>query len=344
MPERFDDLLSGAAESAARAAREAGADAARRRGRQRRNRRRLAASTMSVALLATVGGVAAVAVDRERAGGAAVGVASASAASSTLSAKPSASVSATAGSASAAASATASGSAAASSASPSAATSSPSSAAVDPNRYVAGAWLSRSQMPLALAGYTDWQFETNTVGTRIGGEVFATGPDQSATWCMTVGLGELSGLGDGLEGGQVEMFAASQDGQTRADGTVPGYAHQAVFFYRDAAHAADALHGLAADFAACKSQVTGIDATTGHKLVGSTERTAQQGDAECWSVLALGTDPDSDILDHDCFVRSGSIIEQVNVEIRRVPALSTVNFTSPDAVVIGELQQELRQY
>jgi hypothetical protein len=59
MPDPFEDLLSGLVDSAANAAREPGAEAAKKRGRQRRNRRRVAASTLSVALLGVLGGVAA---------------------------------------------------------------------------------------------------------------------------------------------------------------------------------------------------------------------------------------------------------------------------------------------
>jgi hypothetical protein len=60
MSEDFDDLLSGAVESAAGAARKPGAAVARKRGGQRRTRQRLAASTLAVALLGGVGSVAAV--------------------------------------------------------------------------------------------------------------------------------------------------------------------------------------------------------------------------------------------------------------------------------------------
>ena len=60
MSEDFDDLLSGAVGSATSAARKPGAAVARKRGRQRRTRQRLAASTLTVALLGGVGSAAAV--------------------------------------------------------------------------------------------------------------------------------------------------------------------------------------------------------------------------------------------------------------------------------------------
>jgi hypothetical protein len=60
MSEDFDELLSGAVDSAANAAHKPGASVARERGRQRRTRRRLAASTLAIVLLGGAGSVAAV--------------------------------------------------------------------------------------------------------------------------------------------------------------------------------------------------------------------------------------------------------------------------------------------
>jgi hypothetical protein len=60
MSEDFDDLLSGAVDSAAGAARKPGAAEARKRGGRRRTRQRLAASTLAVVLLGGIGSAAAV--------------------------------------------------------------------------------------------------------------------------------------------------------------------------------------------------------------------------------------------------------------------------------------------
>jgi len=60
MSEDFDDLLSGVVDSAAGAAQKPGAAVARKRGRQRRTRQRLAASTLTIALLGGAGSIAAV--------------------------------------------------------------------------------------------------------------------------------------------------------------------------------------------------------------------------------------------------------------------------------------------
>ena len=59
MPESFEDLLTGIAESGARAAGESGAAAARRRGHQRTVRRRAAAGAFALVLLAGAAGIAA---------------------------------------------------------------------------------------------------------------------------------------------------------------------------------------------------------------------------------------------------------------------------------------------
>lgn len=219
-------------------------------------------------------------------------------------------------------------------------------AARNPGGYVAGAWLGVGQMPLALAGYTDWQVDSSVGGTRLGAEVFATVPAQSPTGCMDIGLGGLSSLGNGLEGAQIEMFSGSNSDKMRADGVIPAYAHQAVFFYPNAADADAAMNGLAADFATCKNQVTGTDPTTGTKLVGSIQQTADQAGAQCWSVFAIGATSASGpgTLDHDCFVQSGSLIELVNVEVNSVPSLSTQSFTTTDTALIPELQHDLQQY
>jgi hypothetical protein len=58
MPETFDDLLAGIAESGARAAGETGAAAARARGRQRAVRRRAASAALSLVLIGGAAGIA----------------------------------------------------------------------------------------------------------------------------------------------------------------------------------------------------------------------------------------------------------------------------------------------
>jgi hypothetical protein len=250
MSERFDDLLSGVVDSAGRAAREPGADAARKRGRQRRNRQRVAASTLSVALLGVAGGVAAVNVHGSN------GVPTApvtgthsvvpvtsgpysASPSATSSSAPTSTPTATTGSGSSTATARVSSSAASHAS---------SSVSVDPDQYVAGAWLSAGQMPLYAANVTMWQ-STTAAGTRVGGEVYADPAKQASTWCTDFGRGGLASLQPGLLGGQIEMFDASNSDQILANGVIPATTFQSALFYPNAADAVAAMDGLASSFA-----------------------------------------------------------------------------------------------
>jgi hypothetical protein len=89
-----------------------------------------------------------------------------------------------------------------------------------------------------------------------------------------------------------------------------------------------------------------VDPSTGVKLVGSIQQTLAQGDAQCWSVLAV---PDSGKqspgrLDHDCFVRSGDIVEEFNVEVNEDSSFSSLSFSQTDKTVVAELRTVLEEY
>ncbi|HTJ68025.1 MAG TPA: hypothetical protein VL551_10880 [Actinospica sp.] len=340
MSDRFDDLLSGVVDTATDAAREPGAAAARKRGRQRRNHKRLAASTLSVVLLGAIGGVAAVSVHNTN--GVPAAHVTGTAVATSAPATPSPTVTVTSSPSS---TPTTGASSPSSTAGSTTATSGASTTVVNPAQYVANAWLNASQMPLALPGYTDWQLNSNVNGTRIGGEVFANPVSQSPTWCMDMGMGGLSGLSDGLKGSQIEMFSGSNRDKIRTDGIIPADTFQSALFYQNAADAEAAMNGLAADFATCKNQVTALDPTTGTNLVGSIEQTANQTDAQCWSVLAVpATHANPGTLDHDCFVSSGSIVELVNIEVNEDSSFNTQSFTATDTALIPELRQALQAY
>lgn len=219
-----------------------------------------------------------------------------------------------------------------------------SQSTVDPNTYVAAAWLNAQQIPLAQAGVTDWVLQSSVTGTHIGGEVLATTPAQSATWCTDLGIGGLGSLTPGLVGGQLEMFDGSNSDKILPNGAIPAYAHQATLFYGDTAEASAAWNGLAASFGACAKQITGVDPTTGQYIVGSARQTLSQPNAECWSVLADNKAGTSGSIDHDCFVRSGSLIEELNVEEHQVSSFATQSFTSIDATLVPQLQAALADY
>ena len=106
------------------------------------------------------------------------------------------------------------------------------------------------------------------------------------------------------------------------------------------------MNALSADYAACKTQVTGSDPATGETLAGSVEQTVGGDSAQCWTLLAAqpGSTPANGTADHTCFVQSGAISSTVTVSINQVSSLSTVSFAASDSTVVPELGQDLAAY
>jgi hypothetical protein len=108
------------------------------------------------------------------------------------------------------------------------------------------------------------------------------------------------------------------------------------------------MSGLAADFAQCKTSLTGTDASTGTSFVGETQQTLGTQDAlgaQCWTVVARSaksTGGGETI--HDCFVRSGNVVEEVHVEINEVATFNDENFPALDASLVPALQTDLEAY
>jgi hypothetical protein len=336
----FDTTLSDAIDLAAAAAQTTGAAAARIRGRKRAVRKRIAVTTTSFVLAAVCATVAFKASSANDSG----------TPTAPSSASPSASVSATT-SASAAPSAHPSTTPSAQTG-PTATTPSgtaPQATAPNPGRYVAGAWLSPAQLPFARAGYTTW-YHTGGIGTLLGGSAYGQTVQQYKANESCSGIAGGSALGDGLSealtGVQVQVFQSTDTGKVWPDGTIPAYASQYALFYPNATAATAAMNALSADYAACKTQVTGPDPTTGETLAGSVQQTVNGGPAQCWTLLAA--QPDSTVAngteDHTCFVRSGAMIGTVTVSINQVGSLSAVSFTLSDSTVVPELEQDLAAY
>jgi len=317
MSDRFDDLLSGAVDTATRAASAPGAETARRRGSARRTRRRLAASAMSLVLLGAVGGMAAVTLG---------GTSQHTPAGSPT---PGASQSWTV----------------ISSPNPHPGTSQGSTAAVpNPDTVVLSAWLTAAQLPLG-AGYSGtWVIQPTegTVGALLSDSVYKVQP--AAEFCSELITGSaLSTVGTGAEGQQYRSFDASQSftvtGQAQA-----GYADQQILFFPTAAAAKSAWNTLPTDFAGCKQQLTIASSTNGGQSTGWVQQTVNQSDAECWSTLATGTSTQSTadgILVHFCFVRAGKLITAVNVSVHQDGSFSVVDFGSTDPTTVSDLRQAL---
>jgi hypothetical protein len=338
----FDTTLSDAIDLAAGAAQTAGAPAARIRGRKRAVRKRIAVTTTSFALVAVC---ATVAFKASASNGSGTPTAPSSGSTS-----PSISVSATTS-----ASATPSLHPSATRSSPASPTAgapsgtAPQAMVPDPGRYVTGAWLSPAQLPFARAGYTTWD-HADVIGTLLGGSAYGQTVEQYKANNSCSSIATASALSDGLSealtGAQVQVFQSSNFGKIWPDGTIPAYASQYALFYPNATGAAAAMNGLSADYAACKTQVTGPDPSTGGNLAGSVQQTVNGGSAQCWTLLTA--QPDSTVAngtaDHTCFVRAGAMIAAVTVSINQVSSLSTVSFTSSDSTVVAELEHDLAAY
>ena len=350
MPENFGEQLSGLVDAAASATGAPGAEAARRRGRQRRNRRRAAASTLALALICGAGSAAALTLGNgpqhtPAADPSAVPSASPASTPSTPSTPsirivqtqvPSASV------------VTGQDLGTPSDVSPSInpdpAPSGPvgyrtTTTSLDPQVVVPAAWLSAGQMPFAADG--GYQL-TRATGSQLGDSVAFDDPPLE--FCdEDISGTALSALGDGASGQQLREFF-SQGSVLHVGQAIAAYPAQQLLFYPDAATAQSAWDRLPADFASCKQQMTAVDPTSGTSLTGWVQQTVNEPDAECWSTLTTGTDQQSSSnggLTHYCFVRSGSLIAAVLVDVHEDGSFSLVDFGPTDTSTISALRHAL---
>ncbi|MCW2934119.1 MAG: hypothetical protein JWM19_5081 [Actinomycetia bacterium] len=345
MSKDFDVTLSDAIDLAAGAAQTPGASAARIRGRKRAVRKRIAVTTTSFALVAVCATVGFKASSSSHDSGT-------PAAPSSASISPSASVPVSATTSGSAAPSTHPSTTSTAPAGPTSTTPSgtaPQATVPSPGRYVAGAWLSPTQLPFARAGYTTWD-HAGGVGTLLGGSAYEQTVQQYTANNSCSSIAAPSALGDGLSkaltGAQIQVFQSSNFGKILPNGIIPAYASQYALFYPNATAATAAMNALSADYAACKTQVTGSDPATGTTLAGSVQQTVNGGSAQCWSLLAAqpGSAAANGTVDHTCFVRSGAMIGTVTVSINQVSSLSTVSFTSSDGTMVPELGQDLAAY
>ena len=346
MPERFDELLAELVDTTARATRAPGAEAARRRGRQRRNRLRLGAGVLSVALLGGAGAVAAVSLgagpQHTPTGYAATATGSPQMPPATAT-PPNPTGSPLPGFATRTANP-----APHTTGAPGPTGSENTQTPANPHTLVPGAWIGAAGLPFGSGDGGGWQTVTASLGggtTALGDSVFAGSPLESCTDLM--GTTALAPLGREASE-QVREFDGTGDFSVGGR-AVPAYAQQQILFYPDAATALSAWGSLAADFDACKAQMTGVSPTTGTAQYGSVQQTLNQPDAQCWSTLATNTNtntqPSSDgDLIHFCFVRSGALLTVVDVDVHQDGSFSTVGFGSIDQQLTAELRQALAAF
>ena len=317
MPERFDNLLSDAVETAGRAAHAPGAAAARARGRRLRNQRRVTAAALSLAMLA---GLSTAAVTLSGRHGGSTDTATVASSGPTASPGRSSSTGTT----------------------PSGSQS--STKVPQPGTVVAAAWLSASQMPFGTGYQGSWQVSTDTEGTLLGDSVYRESAPM-ALCSEDIGTAPSTALSKGLTGDQFKAFTGQ--GILVTGQAVAAYPSQETLFYPSAAAAQSAWDELPVAFAICKKQITGTNPTTGLYLTGSVQQTLGEGDAVCWSTLAT---PPSSIQNahgqvmHACFVRSGSLITVVTIQVHDDDSFSEVSFGSIDSATISALRQALSAY
>ena len=345
MPDdRFDGLLTGAVDTASRAARPPGAAAARTRGRQRRSRRRITAAALAVVLLSGAGAAAAASVS----GGHRNVPIAITTRSGVTSAGPTTSPSLTPTQRTSASAAT--GETSASPSTPSSAATTPSEsqssivAVPDPGSVVAGGWLSASRLPFGTGYQGSWQVLHDVGGTLLGDSVYQQ--SSPLLFCGEDMTGSaLSVLRNGLSGDQFKDFVGQNVLLTSQ--VIGAYADQETLFYPSSVAAQSAWDTLDSDYAACAQQMTGTDPTTDQQLTGSVRQTVGESDAQCWSTLDLGSNevknPVGDLM-HVCLVRSGSLISAAVVYAHGAGSLSPVDFGPIDASTIAALRQALGAY
>lgn len=300
MSKDFDSTLSDALDLAASAARTAGPAAARARGRRRTVHRRIAMSTASLVVVA-LGATAA--VEAASGGGGRPQLTSGSPRASA-----SASASSTAGPTqsvvtSPSPTAPASSSAAATSSSPadsSAPAASGGSSAADPEKVVAGAWLSAGQMP--FAGTFDWTAQTADgqsvpLGNALTPTVFYL-PSNTSMQALTICADPTQLLQRTIGAQHTDYSAPVSTGNNQAS--------QFVFFFSDDAAAQQTYKWLQTQYtSSCLLDGTGAQVT----------KTATDGTTGMTWLTLPGTSnqPDLPKYEREYFVLRGSTIAYVSV-------------------------------
>jgi hypothetical protein len=309
--EQFDEILADVAVAAAGRATAPGAGAARKRGGQRRMRRQLTAAT--TLSLALIGGLGLVGAVGALAfrGGDGSGATSGTAATYGVSSLP----------------------------------------VPAPGKYVAGAWLSQSQLP--YAGTITWQDNPQTLGTTMRGAVQLVLPGSSFFYSAVSGFGtycSIPALANGALADQLQWFDGPITGSALPHTAgIPADVDQSAVFYRNQGAAAAAWDSIGDGFAACAKATTGhvSGESADYPSAGTASRIVDEPDAQCWTNLTAVSNIGpavTDFLDEVCFVRRGTVIGMTDLGFEGPSGLSSVDFRSVDATTITDLQQALNAY
>ncbi|WP_034268569.1 DUF4232 domain-containing protein [Actinospica robiniae] len=337
MSERFDDFVDGLVERAS-ASSAPGPDLARKRAKQRRNRQRLAASTLSLALLGGAGGIAAAnlgSVSGNPAPTAHNGTSITPVTSAPASPRPSAT-------------ATTATPTAGPSTGSSSATSSNSVSSLTPGVYEAGNWFDPSDAPWASSSIR-WEPVTELNGPWIGGYVAEVkSSDAGSDNENFFGDGcEVRSLSSGLTATEYEYYTGYDNNAflNDADTAIAAGMTHLVYFYPDATSADSAWNEIQAQFSACATAETKVNPTTGGDQTGATTQTTHANADQCWSnVVTPANNPKGGgSLDHVCFVRQGNVIAAVDLAVNfsKSAYVSTVAFGSLDTTLLQDIDAGL---
>ena len=222
-----------------------------------------------------------------------------------------------------------------------------------PNRYVAGAWLSQSQLP--YAGTIAWKVNPQVLGTDLHGAVQLVLPGDSFFDSIVDGFGtycSIPGLADGASANQLESFYGPITGSALPSiPGIPADVDQSAAFYRSRSAAASAWDTIGSGFAACAEFATGrvSGESETYPSVGTASRIVNEPDVQCWTNLAavsnIGTGSAvTDFLDEVCFVRRGTVIGIVDLGFEGPSTLAGVDFRPVDERTVSDLQQALNAY
>jgi hypothetical protein len=223
--------------------------------------------------------------------------------------------------------------------------------APDPSQYVAGAWLSESQLP--YAGVITWQVDPQVLGTKFNGAVQLVLPDSTYFTSSVAEFGtycSIPALTDEAVADQQESFDGSITGSSLPSTQgIPARVRQSTVFYRDQVGAAAAWGSIGSGFAACARFETGSVSgeSTNDPSVGTASRILNEPDVQCWTNLAAVSNLSpgvTDFLDDVCFVRHGTLISSVDLGFEGPAALSGVDFGPRNATVVSGLEQALNSY
>lgn len=219
-----------------------------------------------------------------------------------------------------------------------------------PDRYVAGAWLSKSHLPYATA--ITWQINPQSLGKKLsaavqlvpqGSEYFASSMSEFGTYCSIPALS-----GNAIADQQESFYGPITSSTVPSSAGIPATARQSTVFYRTQSAAASAWANIGTGFAACAKFETGkvSGESKTYPSTGTVSQLVNEPTVQCWTNLAAVSISQkvTDFLDNACFVLHGTLIGSVDIGFEGPSALSSLDFHAVDASLVSDLSDALTAY